>query len=57
MSSEKFSFWSLGGSGEVGMNSLFLDFGGTLVPIDAGVVLLGSSLMLTKITSARLLRS
>ncbi len=33
-----FQFWSLGGSGEVGMNSLFLHFGETLVPIDAGIL-------------------
>jgi ribonuclease J len=33
-----FQFWSLGGSGEVGMNSLFLKFGETLVPIDAGIL-------------------
>jgi len=34
----KFQFWSLGGSGEVGMNSLFMRFGETLVPIDAGIL-------------------
>lgn len=38
MSSKDFKFWTLGGSGEVGMNSLILQFGDTLLPIDAGVL-------------------
>jgi ribonuclease J len=38
MTSSTFQFWSLGGSGEVGMNSLFMQFGETLVPIDAGIL-------------------
>jgi len=33
-----FRFWSLGGSGEVGMNSFFLAFGETIVPVDAGIL-------------------
>ncbi len=38
MSSRSFRFWSLGGSGEVGMNSLLYQFGETLLPVDAGIV-------------------
>ena len=38
MTSRTFKFWSLGGSGEVGMNSLLYQFGKTLVPVDAGIV-------------------
>jgi ribonuclease J len=38
MSSEDFKFWTLGGSGEVGMNSLVLQMGETILPIDAGVL-------------------
>ncbi|MEO5666874.1 MAG: ribonuclease J [Bdellovibrionota bacterium] len=34
----KFQFWSLGGSGEVGMNSFFLRFGETVIPVDAGLL-------------------
>ncbi len=38
MNSETFKFWSLGGSGEVGMNSLMYQFSSTLIPVDAGIV-------------------
>jgi ribonuclease J len=37
-SRQSFQFWSLGGSGEVGMNSFCLRFGENLVPVDAGIL-------------------
>lgn len=43
MSSKDFQFWTLGGSGEVGMNSLILKLGETLLPIDAGVLFADSN--------------
>lgn len=33
-----FRWWSLGGLGEVGMNCMVFDFGGTVVPVDAGII-------------------
>lgn len=38
MTSSAFRFWSYGGSGEVGMNSLFFEFGEEVIPVDAGIV-------------------
>lgn len=38
MNSSLFRFWSYGGSGEVGMNSLFFEFGEQMIPVDAGIV-------------------
>jgi ribonuclease J len=38
LSRDSFSFFSLGGSGEVGMNFLVFCFGETLVPVDAGIL-------------------
>ena len=40
MVSEKneFRWWTLGGLGEVGMNCMVFNFGGTVIPVDAGIL-------------------
>lgn len=34
----EFSWWALGGLGEVGMNCMAFNFGGLVVPVDAGIL-------------------
>lgn len=43
MKSNRFSWYSLGGLGEVGMNCMILDFGGQVVPVDAGILFANSN--------------